>query len=177
MSDYIYLIVGESGVGKTTLVEYLEWKYKLKSIQSYTTRLPRYEGEKGHTFVTQGEFVKLKNLVGYTCFDRHEYCATTEQVECCDLYVIDKNGVDFFKEKYEGSKIPVVVYLYASIETRIGRMRNRGESGSDIVTRIEHDKVAFADLEYNIKLDTENKTISEIAEEFYKVVEKGVGKI
>ena len=48
----IFLIVGCSGSGKTTITEQLEMKYGLKSIQSYTTRLPRYDGETGHTIIS-----------------------------------------------------------------------------------------------------------------------------
>ena len=51
----IYLIVGKSGSGKTTLVEALK-KYGYTSIESYTTRPKRFEGETGHTFITEEEF-------------------------------------------------------------------------------------------------------------------------
>ena len=47
----IYLIVVCSGSGKTAITEKLEELYNLKSIQSYTTRPPRYDGETGHTFI------------------------------------------------------------------------------------------------------------------------------
>ena len=51
MNETIFLIIGESGSGKTTLVSSLEKQKNLKSIQSYTTRPPRYENEYGHIFV------------------------------------------------------------------------------------------------------------------------------
>ena len=47
----ILLIEGESGSGKTTIADILSKKYGLSSIQSYTTRKPRYLGETGHTFI------------------------------------------------------------------------------------------------------------------------------
>ena len=52
MGNCIFLIVGCSGSGKTTITEQLEQKYGLKAIQSYTTRQPRYDGETGHIFVS-----------------------------------------------------------------------------------------------------------------------------
>ena len=58
----LYLWVGQSGSGKTTVVNYLEEVYSYKSLQSYTTRPQRYEGETGHIFVTDPEFDELKNL-------------------------------------------------------------------------------------------------------------------
>ena len=56
MNETIFLIIGESGSGKTTLVSSLEKQKNLKSIQSYTTRPPRYENEYGHIFVSENEF-------------------------------------------------------------------------------------------------------------------------
>ena len=40
-------IVGKSGTGKSTLVNKLKFKYNLTSVESYTTRPPRYENEQG----------------------------------------------------------------------------------------------------------------------------------
>ena len=65
----IFLIVGCSGSGKTTITEQLEMKYGLKSIQSYTTRPPRYDGEIGHTFISTEEFDKLVDICAYTEFE------------------------------------------------------------------------------------------------------------
>ena len=62
----IYLIVGRSGSGKTTIAEELERKYGLKSIQSYTTRPKRSDNETGHIFVSDEEFDKLTDMVAYT---------------------------------------------------------------------------------------------------------------
>ena len=64
MGNCIFLIVGCSGSGKTTITERLEQKYGLKSIQAYTTRKPRYDGETGHTCVSDEEFDKLADMVG-----------------------------------------------------------------------------------------------------------------
>lgn len=47
----IYLIVGRSGSGKDTVVDYLCKHYGYKRIVSYTTRPPRNAQDK-HIFVT-----------------------------------------------------------------------------------------------------------------------------
>ena len=57
----IYLIVGCSGSGKTTIVNSLENKYGLKSIQSYTTRPKRSDDETGHIFISDEEYDKLED--------------------------------------------------------------------------------------------------------------------
>ena len=64
-SNHIFLIVGPSGSGKTTLVGMLEQSCGLTAIESYTTRNPRYSGEKGHIFVSDEEFDQLTDLVGF----------------------------------------------------------------------------------------------------------------
>ena len=151
MSDTIFLIVGESGSGKTTLVSSLEKQKKLKSIQSYTTRKPRYEDEYGHIFVSENEFNLLEGIVGYTEYNGNKYCATSQQVEENDLYVIDIDGVDFFRNAYKGNKNVRVIYIKSDIGTRFDRMVERGEKdglthsqASDIaVERYKNDIIAF----------------------------------
>ena len=128
MGNCIFLIVGCSGSGKTTIAEQLEQKYGLKSIQSYTTRKPRYDGESGHTFVSDEEFDKLTDMVAYTEFAGNRYCATAEQVENNDLYIIDPKGVDFFMKAYKGSKTPKIIFISSNLTTRYERMVGRAET-------------------------------------------------
>lgn len=146
MKGTIFLIVGESGSGKTTIVSSLEKKYNLTSVPSYTTRPPRSENEYGHIFVTQKEFDKLQNLVGYTKYNGHEYCATSEQVETHDLYVIDVKGVEFFKTNYRGKKQVKIIYIKSSISTRIERMEQRGDEFPLIMERIINDCFDFKNV-------------------------------
>ena len=128
MGNCIFLIVGCSGSGKTTITEQLEQKYGLKSIQSYTTRKPRYEGETGHIFISDEEFDKITDMVAYTEFDSKRYCATAEQVENNDLYIIDPKGVDFFMKAYKGSKTPKIIFISSNLTTRYERMVERAET-------------------------------------------------
>ena len=153
MGNCIFLIVGCSGSGKTTITEQLEQKYGLKSIQSYTTRPKRYEDESGHTFVSDEEFDKLTDRVGYTEFAGNRYCATAEQVENNDLYIIDPKGIDFFMKSYKGSKTPKIIFISSNLTTRYERMVERaetkGESHQEAIesslTRIANDASEFYD--------------------------------
>lgn len=150
----IYLIIGESGAGKSAIVDMLEHKYSYTSVQSYTTRPKRNENETGHIFITDDEFSKLKNMVAYTEFDGYKYCATAEQVEKSDLYIIDPDGVNYFKEKYKGKKKIKVIYISATLTTRYERMRNRSENNGmpylkavdNALSRIKNDIVTFSDV-------------------------------
>lgn len=143
MAGVIFLIVGPSGCGKSTIVDELTHKYAYKAIKSYTTRQPRHDGEDGHIFVTDEEFDKLTDIVAYTEYDGHRYCATAEQIDNSDLYIIDPDGVGYFKEKYHGEKTPIVVGISCGSTTRTLRMLSRGDSEKDIDRRIAHDNGKF----------------------------------
>ena len=153
MGNCIFLIVGCSGSGKTTITEQLEQKYGLKSIQSYTTRQPRYDGETGHIFISDEEFDKLTDMVAYTEFAGNRYCATAEQVEDNDLYIIDPKGIDFFMQSYKGSKTPKIIFISSNLTTRyermVGRAETKGKSHQEAIesslTRIVNDAGEFYD--------------------------------
>lgn len=145
MSDKIALFIGPSGSGKTTVADYLSKHYGLSQIESYTTRAPRYDGEVGHTFVSNEEFDQLKDFVAYTEFDGNRYAATAEQVDSNDIYVVDVAGAEYFKEKYHGTKKPVVFYFNLPTEVLKQRMLDRGDSEDAVTKRIENDAHMFAD--------------------------------
>ena len=148
----IYLIVGKSGSGKTSIVEALEKEYGFKSVQSYTTRPKRSENETGHIFVTESEMPPKEKMVAYTKFNGYHYWATSEQVDNADLYVIDPAGIEFFKKNYKGNKKVKIVEIYASPYICQQRMEKRGDSPSQIVERSLNDSVAFKDFEKDITI-------------------------
>ena len=180
----IFLIVGCSGSGKTTITEQLEQQYGLKSIQSYTTRQPRYDGETGHTFVSDEEFDKLTDMVAYTEFDSKRYCATAEQVENNDLYVIDPKGIDFFMKSYKGNKIPKVIFISSDLTTRYERMVRRAEvKGSTYIEavdialgRIKNDVNEFYDYIHNrasidyIVNNNQNDNLNNVVNKIYEYI-------
>ena len=184
MGNCIFLIVGCSGSGKTTITEQLEQKYELKSIQSYTTRKPRYDGETGHTFVSDEEFDELTDMVAYTEFAGNRYCATAEQVENNDLYIIDPKGVDFFMKSYKGSKTPKVIFISSDMTTRYETMKSRAEeNGSEYMDavkssleRITNDVVEFYDyihgqtqIDYTFKNNADDK-LEDVVDRIYKYI-------
>ncbi len=138
----IICLVGESGSGKTTIAEWLEQDGFLV-LPSYTTRPRRSEEERHHTFVTPEEFEEVRpHLVAHTLFNGYEYGATREQVENCDVYVIDIPGVKSLIERVGRGSL-IVVYLSVSEDTRRLRMTvTRGHKAA--VDRVEHDRKAFS---------------------------------
>lgn len=141
MNKPLYCFVGPSGSGKTSVVNALEDKYGYKSIQSYTTRKPRHDGEVGHTFISESDFDELKNIVAYTEYNGFRYCATEQQLDEADLYVVDIDGIESLLEKYNNQdRLIVVIYLDTTVYTRINRMIDRGDSDMRIVSRLLQDE-------------------------------------
>lgn len=141
MDKPLYLFVGPSGCGKTTITHLLEERYKEKSIRSYTTREPRYEGEDGHIFISDEEFRSLTDLVAYTKYNGFKYGTTASQLDEATLYVVDIPGVGTLFENYKNTKRQICVfYLDSSVRTRIKRMLERGDSDTAIVGRLYNDE-------------------------------------
>ena len=139
MNNPLFLFVGKSASGKTTLANILEEKYECKQVQSYTTRPPRYDGETGHIFVSKEEFDNLGELAAYTMYNGNEYGTTFKQLEECDIYVIDVPGVETLLEK-EIYRSIVMIYFNASTYSRINRMIDRGDCDAQIIDRLLQDE-------------------------------------
>lgn len=103
----IVLIVGDFCVGKDVvcdmMCDYIGYDpkyddYTVAKIQSYTTRLPRYEGENTHTFCTEKAFDAFDDIIAMTVIDGKKYGARLSQFHLdeenhFDLYVVDPKGV------------------------------------------------------------------------------------
>lgn len=141
---HIYLFVGPSGSGKTTIMKELKKLYGYIPISSYTTRPPRYEGEEGHIFVTEEEFDQLGEMAAYTKYHGYRYGVTSEIIDKSDLYVIDPEGVKYFKEHYHGNKKPIIIFINTDPSARLQRMKARGDSEADAYERLRNDLHEFS---------------------------------
>lgn len=127
MSKPLFCILGASASGKSTLVQKLEIELNMKQIASYTMRPPRYEGEAGHTFVTEEEFQSLSDIVAYNYYLDNHYGVTSQQIddEAHDLYVVDQTGLNELKEKYKGDRKIYSVYIDCLPLNRYDRLFDR----------------------------------------------------
>lgn len=166
-----FLVCGESGSGKSTIITKLKNEYGFKELLSYTTRPKRYQEETGHIFVSKEEFDLLNTKVAYTKYNGHEYCATLEQVDNSDLLTIDPLGIEYFIKNYSGKKKFKIVYIKVSEEERKIRMHARGDTEKDILERITLDKEVFKSMEKvadTVIANTEiNECVSSLVEYIY----------
>lgn len=140
MNNTLYLFIGKSASGKTTVANFLEKKHGLKQVNSYTTRPPRYEGEIGHIFVNDTEFDNLGELVAYTEYNGFRYGTTAEQLDQCQIYVVDVLGVKTLLERYKTDRKIAILYFSTNVCTRIHRMIDRGDSDMAIISRLLQDE-------------------------------------
>ncbi len=154
------IIAGKSGSGKTTIAEKLEEDFGLISVQSYTTRKPRYEGERGHIFITEEEYLKTpkEEIMAYTFFDGNHYFATRELLDNSDVYVVDPDGIEYMKDRYTNKTIKVVT-LKVSLFTRIFRMIKRGDKPFNIIQRVRNDYKKFKGIDKVADFTLKNKNV------------------
>jgi guanylate kinase len=133
----IICIVGESGSGKTYIAEHLKDKYNVPLIESRTTRAPRYEGEVGHTFVSNKEFdsYKKEDMLAFTTFGEHRYCCLKKDVTSDIMtYVIDENGLQYLRKHFSDIFNIFAIRVFADEHKRAGLVG---------VERIKRDKNMF----------------------------------
>ena len=161
----IYLIVGPSGSGKSSISEVVAKDLGLKLVSSYTDRPRRSENETGHIFLSKEEFDRLKGFCAYTEFNGHRYGVTEDIIEKSDIYIIDPSGVEFFIREYKGDKKLVVIGLTVDKAECKKRMLARGDSEHAVESRLLNDEKEFnaehmlAICDYMIKNDDFDRTV------------------
>ena len=182
MSKPLFCILGASASGKSTLVQKLEIELNMKQIAAYTTRPPRYEGEAGHTFVTEEEFQNLNDIVAYNYYLNNHYGVTSQQIddEAHNLYVVDQTGLNELKEKYKGDRKIYSVYIdclpinrYDRLFDRYFKMyQNSLVATNRAMERIKQDEIEFENC--NLVVDyviTNNDNIETACDELKNYIQ------
>ena len=151
----IFCILGESGSGKDTLVEYTlkEFKLDLKPVLSYTDR-PIRQGEqngKEHVFLSKYEMTEFlksnkKDIAAYTQIGEtgYRYCAMTSVIDRSDIYIIDPNGLNEFKERTGNRYNIVAIYIDCPLKERRKRTEGRSDAASNFEARVAAESDQFA---------------------------------
>lgn len=96
----LYLVVGRTGSGKSSVAKAVCKEMGMKQIASYTTR-PMREKEKisaDHIFITAEDVEKYRwDIAAYTKIGEYEYFTTWDMLKKADnyIYVVDPKGVHF----------------------------------------------------------------------------------
>ena len=151
----VFLVIGRSGTGKDTLVNYMCQKYGLKKLKSYTTRPPRQNEEDTHIFISPEDVQKYQDdIIAYTKIGEFEYFATKSQLKDINFYIIDPKGVQDLENipnlKEEFSFIKLFIYLPE--RERKKRIALRGDSEEAFLKRQEGEKQQFDNFELQTDL-------------------------
>ena len=151
----LILLVGETGSGKDTIANKLPYK----KVISYTTRPIRDTDVNGinHWFVSDEEMDELekKDLIAWTKTGNVRYCATIDSlIEDTMIYIINPDGVRWFKEHYKGSEVNMIIIgLYVSLEERMERCKTRSDFNSSFMQRVKDEQEDFDKFRLNGEFD------------------------
>ena len=157
---HLICIVGKFASGKDTITAYLNSRYAIPQVCSYTTR-PKQKYETDgvrHYFKTYEEFhsiVDREHVIAYTRFDHTgiEYCAT---MECMNqpimTYIIDPNGIAYMKQfpKLIAFKS---IYVHVPEAALIDRALHRGDALETIHMRLKSEEEQFDAFYQNREYD------------------------
>lgn len=168
-----YIMAGKSGSGKDSISDVLCKEYGLKKVISYTTRPKRKNEDNTHIFVSKATFDTFRNdLVAYTLFNGNEYGATHQQVGECDLYILDKKGIEYFIDSYKGDKTFKIIYINVDESDCKARMLMRGDNKHDILKRVENDRIEFEGVEKYADFIAVNDNFNDCVENIWKYIQK-----
>ena len=154
----LFCVVGRTGTGKDSLVDLVCSSLGMKKVKSYTTRERRPgEGDDSHVFIKPVEIDQFKGkMAAYTKIGEVEYFATIEQVLEGDFYVIDPNGLDDFRERWDFNKFPmsiVVIYITVPKMTQLSRLLGRGDNAEKSNSRMLAENNQFGEFETKQRMD------------------------
>lgn len=154
----LFCVVGRTGTGKDSLVDLVCSSLGMKKVKSYTTRERRPgEGDDSHVFVKPVEIDQFKGrMAAYTKIGEVEYFATIDQVLEGDFYVIDPNGLDDFRERWDFNKFPisiVVIYITVPKMTQLSRLLGRGDNTEKSNSRMLAENNQFGEFEIKQRMD------------------------
>lgn len=154
----LFCVVGRTGTGKDSLVDLVCSSLGMKKVKSYTTRERRPgEGDDSHVFVKPVEIDQFKGkMAAYTKIGEVEYFATVEQVLEGDFYVIDPNGLDDFRERWDFNNFPmsiVVIYITVPKMTQLSRLLGRGDNTEKSNSRMLAENNQFGEFEIKQRMD------------------------
>lgn len=169
------VLAGASASGKTEVAKMLAKKYGITKVITTTTRDMRV-GEingKDYFFVDKLTFEKMLQegkFVETTVYNGNFYGSTKDQIANNRCIVVDPAGLKAYIALND--KHIITFFLDSLEETRFKRMIERGDLEEKAKNRLIHDRTAFSKdniPQVNFHIDSETKTVEEVADEIYKI--------
>ena len=198
--DKLILLVGPSGVGKTTIAQQLE-KEGYNIIHSYTTRKPRTPNEWGHIFIDKSKLSRTPFTVVYDGDDNippfnqkpiafkelygELYFATQEQYKSkgISIYAVDPGGAERVQQNVKDAEI-ITIYLTADESIRYQRICSRElkkykevSIGKRMIIdieadeRIQEDKKIFSKCKCDYVVDA-NRELEQVVTDIKEIIKE-----
>ena len=169
------VLSGASASGKTEAAKMLTQKYGIVKAITTTTRPMRINEVSGrdYFFVSKERFeemIKEDLFVEHTLYNGNYYGSTKDQIADNKSVVIDLEGLKSYSALND--KRIVTFYLSTSEDVRFRRMLERGDSKENAEQRIKNDRKIFAAQQIppvDFQIDSENKSIEQVADEVYRL--------
>ena len=169
------VLSGASASGKTEAAKMLMSKYGIQKAITTTTRPMRVKEQNGrdYFFVTVEQFKEMINegrFVEHTIYNGNHYGSTKDQIADNRSVVTDLEGLKSYSALND-DRI-VTFYLSTSEDVRYARMLERGDKEEDAKKRIVNDRKTFANENIppvDFRIDSENMTIEQVADEVYRL--------
>lgn len=157
----VFLIIGRTATGKSTISKKVANKLGLTVLKSYTDR-PKRRGEtdenSDHTFISVNEADEMlshpEQIVASTdsVANGFRYFSTVNQVLNSDFYIIDPIGVEDLKQtQHKISELQNVEFIEIYIRTPYAKQKNnahqRGTSFHDFESRYSQESKQFSQYE------------------------------
>lgn len=178
----VLLLVGDSGVGKTTIAKELCKNDKYNYIASYTDREKRFDKEWGHVFVTKdfmSEILAKDDIVASTKIGDTNYCALKSQFmnDVINVYIVDEEGMNKTIKNLPDADIVTILVTKEDVDVhKERRNRNVNVPTKNIDFTIHNDyHISTAVGTINVLLNTTNsfnkknseETIEQAVKELY----------
>lgn len=172
--DNLILIIGPSGVGKTSAAEALE-KLGYNVIHSYTTRGPREENEWGHIFVDSNALLNTaeEDMLAYADLYQYQYWATKDQYrgKGTVIYVVCPVGAADVYSKVSDANI-TTIFLMADEEVRAKRMYAT-RTKEKVEERLRDDRWLFKTSKCDYFVDA-NRELKKVVNDISDIIQNNI---
>lgn len=152
----LFCIVGETGSGKDSIAKKVAGDGGV--LVSYTTRPKRESDINGvhHWFVSDEEMDRIEKeekMIAWTKTGDVRYCATLEKLNGARIYIVNPDGIRWFRQ-YGTKDIKVIsIGIYASLEERRRRCKDRSDYVTSFNKRVADEQMDFANYRLNGEFD------------------------